>query len=164
MFRNAGELIMDIKIETSNGKTISVPNGTEVLVSTKPAPQFTFEIVKQFIKVPMGSHVISINTDTDDLFFNYDKVNKNIGRVYSEPDCKPLNKKGWKKRRVLAVPDENSVIVIDIGHDDRIFILLFSKEKYKKFRGKPDKQYSYWNDGKRKAFYEDDLHNACWVK
>lgn len=162
-FKNAGEL-MDVKIETSNGKIISVPNGTEIVVSTKPAPQFTFEIVKQFIKVPMGTHIISINTENDDLFFDYDKVNKSIGRLYSDPDCKPINKGAMKKRRVLAVPDGNSVIVIDIGYDYRIFLLSFPKEKYKKFRGEPDKQYSYWNDGKRKAFYEGDLHNATWVK
>ena len=159
-------IIMDVKIETSNGKTISVNNGIEVLVSTKPVPPFSFQIVKQFIKIPIEAHIISINTDTDDVFFNYDKINISIGRLYHEPDCKPMNKGGWKKRRVLAVPTDKNVIVIDIGWDNRVFVLYFSKEKYKKFRGEPDKQYSYWNDKEhhRKAFYEDDLHNASWVK
>lgn len=158
--------INKINIELNDGKTISVHNGSEDLIKIIPASQFSFEIVKQFIKVKMGSHVISINTDTDDVFFDYDRVNKNIGRLYHEPDCKPVNKGSRKKRRVLAVPDGNSVIVIDIGYDYRVFLLSFSKEKYKKFRGEPEKQYSYWvdNERNRKAFYEDDLHNACWVK
>lgn len=126
--------------------------------------QFSFEIVKQFIKVRIGTHVISINTDTDEVYFDYDKINKNIGRLYHDPDCKPINKGSRKKRRVLAVPEQNNVIVIDIGYDYRVFLLYFTKENYKKWRGEPIKQYSYWNDGKRKAFYEDDLHNAVWVK
>jgi hypothetical protein len=130
----------------------------------KNTSQFTFEILDEFIKIPIEGHTIIINTDMDEVFLDGDKVNLDAGRPYAKDFCKEENTKGFKKRRVKAIPTKDHAIVIDVGWDGRIFFLYFTKPEYKTFRGKPMKQYSYWNDGKRKAFYEDDLTNACWVK
>ena len=136
-----------------------------VLVPEQPKlPQFSFEIYDPFITIPIENHIIKIDTSDDKIYFNGHEVDIRLGRGYNEEYCKDENKTPYKKRRALGVPTAEHAIVIDIGYDNRIFILYFTHEQYKIFRGTPIKQYSYWNNGKRKAFYEDDLTNAVWVK
>lgn len=124
----------------------------------------SFEFINPFIKLPLDGHSILVNTDTDEVFMDGDRVNLDAGKTYEEVSCKPGNTKNWQKRRLKTTITNNHIIVIDIGWDGRLFFLYFTKAAYNTFRGKPKKQYSYWNDGKRKAFYEDDLSNAVWVK
>lgn len=124
----------------------------------------SFEFIDPFIKLPLDGHSILVNTDTDEVFVDGEKVNLGTGKAYEETHCKPGNTKNWQKRRLKTKITNNHVIVIDIGWDRRLFVLYFTKTSYNTFRGKPAKQYSYWNDGKRKAFYEDDLSNAVWAK
>ena len=123
-----------------------------------------FEIKEPYIKIPLEGHTVLVNTETDEVFLDGDKVNLDAGRTYETESCKPDNTKGWRKRRVKAIQTTNHAIVIDVGWDKRLFFLYFTKPEYSAFRGKPVKQYSYWNDGKRKAFYEDDLSSPAWVK
>lgn len=116
-----------------------------------------------FIKLLFENHSIIINTDTDELFTDGDKLDLSVGKAYEPDYCRPANTKNWQKQRVKTMHTNNNVIVINIGWDKRIFILYFTKIRYNTFRGKPVKQYSYWNNGSQKAFYEDDLSNPVWT-
>lgn len=143
----------------------TMPKANCIINKMEQMEGFNFEVLGEFIKIPIEGHSVIINTDTDEVFLDGDKVNTNIGgRPYTSEYRKPDNTKGWKKWRVKAIPTKDHAIVVDIGWNGRVFILYFTKQEYKAFRGKPMKQYSYWNNGKRKDFYEDDLSNACWVK
>ena len=123
-----------------------------------------FEIKEQFIKIPLDRHTILIDTDTDTLYVDGNAVNTKLGKVYDKVTAKPENS-GAPKRRVKLIESSSTITVIDVGSDGRIFVLSFDRTQYAAFRGKPDKQYSYWRNAKQGAcFYEDDLKSPVWIK
>ncbi len=85
--------------------------------------------------------------------FNYNK-----GLMFEK------NKRAEKKR-LRTLKFCGKVFCLDVGHDGRLFMILFSRDAYEKFRGAPIITYSYHHSRREglKKFYAGDLSNPVKV-
>lgn len=123
-----------------------------------------YEVKEPFIKIPLEGHWVIIDTETDSIYVDGNKLNTAVGKVYSAGLAKRERDTEEPKRRIKLIETLRSIIVIDVGHDGRVFFLAFDHSAYAAFRGQPKKQYSYWHSQGIINFYEDDLKAPAWRK
>ena len=127
------------------------------------------EIVDDVISIHFWDYTIEINIEEDKLYFVCQGERRRIltTNIKKEYDLKTKKDRNndLEHKRFLTHWVKGQVLVGDVGHDGRIFFMVFTQDAYRHYRGKPFWIVSYFNNRhrKQKQFFVSDMKEPVRV-
>jgi hypothetical protein len=121
------------------------------------------------ISIHFWDYTIEINIPEDKLYSIYREEKKRIltTNIKKEYDLKTKKDRNsdLEHKRFLTHWTKGQVLAGDVGHDGRIFFMVFTQDAYRHYRGKSFWIVSYFNNRKhhQKQFFVSDMNEPVRV-